>query len=165
MGKVRTKDIAIVGMAARFPGAGNYHEYWSNLAEGKCSVTEVPKSRWNWHDYAGDTTPDTNTSHSRWGGFLDKVNTFDAAFFGISSLEASEMDPQQRIMLELTWACLEDAGIPPSELSGQKIGAFMAAFNYDYKELLERDTLRVIKAHQATGVAQGHYCQPHFLFL
>ncbi|MGG1156925.1 type I polyketide synthase [Brevibacillus formosus] len=145
-------DIAIIGMSCRLPGARNYHEYWSNLIEGRSSIREIPKERWDWRDYWGDPKVEYAKTNSKWGGFIDDVDAFDAAFFGISAREAEVMDPQQRMMLELSWSCLEDAGIVPSALSGSKTGVYIGVFNLDYKELQERPS-SLIEAHYSTGTA------------
>ncbi|WP_187432747.1 SDR family NAD(P)-dependent oxidoreductase [Pseudomonas synxantha] len=145
-------DIAIIGMACRVPGAGDYQQFWENLANARDSVTEIPASRWDWRAFWGDPTSEDDRSHARHAGCIDAVDAFDARFFGIAPASARIMDPQQRIMLELSWACLEDAGVVPSALAGSRTGVFVAAFNYDYKQLLESAGLP-IDAHHSTGNA------------
>ena len=143
-------DIAVIGMACRFPGARNYDEYWTNLVNGVNSITEIPAERWTVEDYYSTDPEHPNTSVSKWGGFIDDVDKFDAAFFNISPREAKRMDPQQRLMLELTWTCLEDAGYAPSNLMGKNVGVFVGACNYDYEEqLLQID--KEIGGHALTG--------------
>ena len=145
----RIKDIAIVGMACRFPGASDKKQFWNNLLEKRSSIVEIPEDRWNWRTYYGD--PKTGyKSNSKWGGFLENVDQFDASFFKISAREADLMDPQQRLLLELAWHCLEDAGYAPSLLRGSSTGVFIGACNLDYKELLERSQARM-EGHAATG--------------
>jgi polyketide synthase PksN len=145
--------IAVIGMSCRFPGAADYKAFWENLKKGKSSITEVPSSRWDWEAFWGDPKTETNKSNSKWGGFLEGVDHFDPAFFGLSPREVERMDPQQRIMLELTWSCFEDAAVRPSGLSGKKVGVFLGVFNFDYKELQERNNLLSIEAHHSTGTA------------
>ncbi len=125
-------DIAVIGMACRFPGAGDYTEFWENLEKGTNSIAEVPSDRWDWREYFGITT------NSKWGGFIEDIDKFDALFFSISPKEAESMDPQQRIMLELTWSCIEDAGYAPESFSGKNVGVFLGACNFDYKEIQDR---------------------------
>ncbi len=149
---MKNTDIAVIGMACRFPGANNYQEFWENLAQGRTNIQEIPQNRWDWKTYWGNPHTETNKTDSKWGGFLDHVNTFDAGFFGLSAREAELMDPQQRIILELSWTCFEDAGICPSHLSGEKIGVFIGVANLDYKELQEKE-FSPIEAHYATGIA------------
>jgi acyl transferase domain-containing protein/NAD(P)-dependent dehydrogenase (short-subunit alcohol dehydrogenase family)/acyl carrier protein len=120
-----TEPIAIIGVACRFPGARNHREYWHLLREGIDAVTEVPKERWNvdlWYD--ADTSKPGKTN-SRWGGFLDRVDHFDAQFFNISPREAMWMDPQHRIMLEVAIEALEDAGLPADRIGGTQTGVYI----------------------------------------
>ncbi|MCP4400780.1 MAG: SDR family NAD(P)-dependent oxidoreductase, partial [bacterium] len=135
---VRETDIAIIGMACRFPEAKNYTEFWENLTQGRSSIQEVPRDRWDTALYYSPDPGTPNTSVSKWGGFIEGVDQFDAAFFGISPREAECMDPQQRIMLELSWSCFEDASMCPSTLSGEHIGVFIGVAILDYKELQEQ---------------------------
>ncbi|MDK8181876.1 type I polyketide synthase [Paenibacillus sp. UMB4589-SE434] len=151
---VEGKEIAIVGMACRFPGAAHYDAFWELLAEDRSSVNEIPHDRWDWTSYWGDTHGEGNTSYSKWGGFIDDVDAFDPQFFGLSAREAETMDPQQRIMLELAWNSFEDAGITPSRLSGSNVGVYIGVFNYDYKELQEHPSL-VIQTYHSTGTASA----------
>src|SRR5207247_776984 len=89
--------------------------FWRLLEAGVDAVREVPDDRWDRREH---TTP-------RWGGFLDDVASFDARFFRISSEEARQMDPQQRILLETCWEALEDAGEIPAYLRGSRTGVFV----------------------------------------
>src|SRR5581483_12516683 len=93
-------DLAIIGMACRFPGAANYDAFWQNLCNGLSSISEIPENRWNKDAFYSADVQEKNRSVSKWGGFIDGVEHFDADFFGISAREARVMDPQQRIMLE-----------------------------------------------------------------
>lgn len=159
-------DIAVTGLACRFPGADDQRAYWNNLAGCKASISEVPRERWDWRAYWGDPATQPNKSLSKWGGFIDRVDAFDHLFFGLLPKVVQTMDPQQRIMLELAWACLEDAGIAPSQLRGRKVGVVVGVFNHDYKELQERADA-TIEAHHATGTAAAVIANrvSHFLDL
>lgn len=143
-------DIAVIGMACRFPGANNYDEYWANLAGGIDCITEVPPDRWRWQDFEGDPRTQENKSISKWGGFVADADKFDAPFFGVSPREAECMDPQQRVALELAWQCLEDAGYAPDALSGGSVGVYLGACNFDYKTLQERFS-PAVQGHMSTG--------------
>lgn len=147
---INFKDIAIIGLACRFPGANSAEAFWNNLEQKVCSIKEVPAQRWDWRSHYGDTDRQEHKSNSKWGGFIDEVDLFDAAFFRISPREAELMDPQQRIILELSWACLEDGCYAPSQLRGSSTGVFMGACNYDYKELQEQWNVRT-QGYAATG--------------
>ncbi len=105
------EPIAIVGAAIRFPGASTLDEFWDNLSKGRSSVREVPRDRW---------ADDPGAANLRgWGGFIDDADKFDPAFFGISPREAEQMDPQERIFLEIAWQTLEDAGYTRQRLVDQ----------------------------------------------
>src|SRR5690606_15050108 len=129
----RAEPIAIVGMGCRFPGSADTPEkLWDLLIAGTDAVTEVPADRWDadaWYD-ADPATP--GRMSSRWGGFLDDVRGFDAAFFDISPREAERMDPQQRMALEVSCEAIERAGIPFDQLRGSATGVFFASYHNDY---------------------------------
>lgn len=147
-------DIAVIGMSARFPDAADYNQFWHNLEETKACIREIPKERWEWKKYYKIQGKIRDRTVSRWGGFIDHADTFDFRFFGISKREADAMDPQQRILLEEAWSCLEDANIPPSNVAGRKVGVFVAGCNVDFRDLIERNHEPVIP-HYATGAASS----------
>ena len=110
-------DIAIVGTAGRFPGANNVDEYWELLAAGEVTTGPLPEGRWS--EYNSDPFLRTKMREEATdGGYLDDIAAFDNEFFGLSPLEAKNIDPQQRIMLEVAWEALEDAHIPADSLRG-----------------------------------------------
>ena len=143
------KDIAVIGISCRFPGAKNHTQYWENLINGVNSVREIPEDRWDWKKFYGDSNH-TNKTNSKWGGFIEDIDKFDADFFQISPAEAELMDPQQRIMLELCWSCIEDSGYSAASFSGTNTGVFIASAGYDYKELLDIH-LPSVEGYRATG--------------
>jgi myxalamid-type polyketide synthase MxaE and MxaD len=146
----REESIAIIGLACRFPGAPDPRAFWRLLREGIDAVGEVPEERFDVRAcYAADPSVPGKMS-TRWGGFLEQVDRFDAAFFGISPREAEQMDPQQRLALELAWEALEDAGLPPSALRGSSTGVYMGAMWSDYAGLVGR-RLEAIDSHTTTG--------------
>ncbi|MEV0515994.1 acyltransferase domain-containing protein, partial [Nonomuraea sp. NPDC050405] len=117
--------IAVVGMACRLPRAAGPAEFWRLLSEGVDAVTAAPEERW------------PGAGHRR-GGFLESVDGFDAAFFGISPNEAAAMDPHQRLVLELAWEALENARAVPTGLRGSAAGVFLGAISNDYAALQAR---------------------------
>ncbi|WP_088634398.1 type I polyketide synthase [Phaeobacter sp. 22II1-1F12B] len=129
----KSEPIAIVGIGCRFPGSANTPEaLWELLSEGRDVVTEVPPHRWEIESIY-DPDPDTaGKTYARWGAFLDDVEGFDPAFFGITPREAVSLDPQQRLLLEVTWEALENAGIAPASLSGSQTAIYVGMTAHDY---------------------------------
>ncbi|MGP3972313.1 type I polyketide synthase, partial [Streptomyces sp. 6N223] len=139
-----TKDaVAVVGLSCRLPQAPDPRAFWDLLRRGGSGITASPEDRWG----TGVELPP--------GGFLDRIDTFDAAFFGISPREAALMDPQQRLMLELAWESLEDAGLPPGSLHGSQTGVFVGAIASDYATLLYQRGAGAITPHTVTGLNRG----------
>ena len=110
-----TDQIAIVGMACRFPGAPDLSSYWQQLKEGANLVTDGRRDGGPWNGVIGD--PLSEEPAYRLGGFVDGLDKFDASFFGIRPIEAQMMDPRQRMLLETSWHALEDAGIDPASIA------------------------------------------------
>ncbi|HYO54311.1 type I polyketide synthase [Archangium sp.] len=145
------EPIAIVGLACRYPKAPDPEAYWRLLADGIDAITEVPPERWDAERFYERDLAAAGKANTRWGGFLDRVDGFDPLFFGISPKEALHMDPQQRLMLELTWEALEDAGIAAERLQGTPTAVCFGVIWTDYETLLQRLGLRRISQHTATG--------------
>lgn len=116
--------LAIVGMAATLPGGDDAESFWQALLDRKDCISEAPADR---------SLPGYRA------GFISSVRGFDARFFSISPLEATKMDPRQRLLLQAAWRTLEDAGYAPSQLAGGRIGCYMAATGSDYALLQARD--------------------------
>nr|WP_228038135.1 type I polyketide synthase [Nodosilinea sp. LEGE 06152] len=146
------EPIAIVGMACRLPGAPNLQAYWQLLTEGQDAIREVPADRWDVDAFYDADPQATGKTYCRWGGFLNGVDQFDPAFFGIAPREAPYIDPQQRLFLESVWEALEDAGIVPHDLGGQPVGVFAAASTLDYGQMLLQGP-EVVGTYTATGLA------------
>ena len=148
------EPIAIIGLGCRFPGAANPEAFWSMLQRGEDAIQEIPKDRWN-IDTFYDSEPGTSGKmYTRCGGFIQQVDQFDPNFFGISPREAERMDPHQRLILELCWEALENAGIAPTSLSGSQTGVFIGIGNYDFGVLVSKD-VNQIGAYDGTGVTLG----------
>ncbi|MEV4127744.1 SDR family NAD(P)-dependent oxidoreductase [Nocardia sp. NPDC049707] len=141
------EPIAIVGMAARFPGADDVDALWELLSSGGTAIRTVPAERWN-----SDTPLDGGKRVPAVGGFLDGVDEFDAALFGISPREAADIDPQQRLMLEIAWRALEDAGIPGHTLRGTRTGVYVGASWHDYETLRKQRGIGATQ-HSLVGTA------------
>ena len=131
------EPIAIVGIGCRFPGANGPEAFWNLLANGVDAIMEVPPSRFN-IDALYDPTPGTpGKISSRFGGFIDDIERFDSTFFGIAPREAEVMDPQQRILLEVAYMALEDAGLPPDR-NGMSAAVFVGMMSNDYLHQMYR---------------------------
>ncbi len=147
----RNEPIAIIGMGCRFPGEANDPEsYWQLLREGRFVVSEVPPERWSLERYY-DPNPDApGKMYSRHGGFLGAIDQFDPRFFGISPREAVSMDPQQRMLLEVSWEALEHAGLTEEKIVGSPTGVFIGVGGTDYSQLMLK-----IRAHDRIDAYMG----------
>ena len=137
------EPVAIVGLGCRFPGGADSPDaYLARLLSGRDAIGPVPPSRPSADLWSAAPGP------VRLAGFLDDVEKFDAAFFGISPREAAQLDPQQRILLEVAWRALEHAGIAPDRLNGSRTGVFIGATGSDYAALARGGRL---DAHSLVG--------------
>lgn len=129
------EPIAIVGMGCRFPGGSSDPEkFWNNLLEGKDCIVDVPAERWDSKRFYDSNRDMPGKVYVKSGGFLEeRIDEFDALFFGISPREAASLDPQQRMLLEVSWEALEDAGIDPDRLAGSDTGVYVGGFMLDNK--------------------------------
>ncbi len=147
----QAESIAIVGIGCRFPGAENLQAFWQLLCNGGNGITEIPSARWDANAFYDPDISKPAKMVSRWGGFIPALDQFDASFFGISPREAAQLDPRQRLMLEVAWHALEDAGIPPLSLAGSRTGVFTATLSANYGSLLFDRNLNVVDAYAGTG--------------
>lgn len=136
------KPVAIIGASCRLPGARGVEEFWRLLRDGVDAVTEAPTSRSGICDSA-DPLRACDERATRWGGFLEGIDEFDAAFFGIEPDEARALDPQQRLLLEAAWEALEDAGQATKRLASSRTGVFVGIGPGDYGRLALRDPSRI----------------------
>ncbi|SFM31993.1 thioester reductase domain-containing protein, partial [Pelosinus propionicus] len=127
-------SIAIVGMSGKFPMAEDVHELWKNIVEGRECIAEIPKERWDWQEFYGDSAKEVNKTKIKWGGFITGIGEFDSLFFKISPKEAESMDPKQRMLMTFVWRAMEDAGITPKEMSKKSTGVFIAACPSEYTD-------------------------------
>ncbi|MEM8779514.1 MAG: type I polyketide synthase, partial [Cyanobacteria bacterium P01_G01_bin.49] len=149
--QAKSEPLAIIGMGCRFPGADNPTEFWELLQQGKDAITPVPSDRWNIDEYYDPDPKTPGKICTRYGGFIGQLQEFDPQFFGISPREAISIDPQQRLLLEVSWEALENAGIIPQKLAGNKIGVFIGISSNDYSQQLLRRDVADIDAYLATG--------------
>ncbi|HZA25772.1 MAG TPA: type I polyketide synthase, partial [Dehalococcoidia bacterium] len=150
--RLHSEPIAIIGLGCRFPGAGDPEAFWRLLRDGVEAITEVPRDRWDVNAFydLNPTTP--GKMNTRWGGFLEQVDLFDPHFFGISPREAASMDPQQRLVLEVSWEALENAGQTAEELADSQTGVFIGISTNDYSRRQLGDPV-VNDAYAGTGNA------------
>lgn len=133
MPESKQEPLAIVGIGCRFPGRANSPDsFWDLLIEGKSGIREVPDDRWNVDRYYHPDSSIPIKMITKWGGFVEDVDKFDASFFGISPREAQRMDPQQRWLLELTWEAFEDAGEKPINWRGSATGVYVGISSNEY---------------------------------
>ncbi|EJZ06198.1 polyketide synthase Pks13, partial [Mycolicibacterium vaccae] len=125
-------NIAIVGVGTRFPGDMNTPgEMWEALMEGRDAITDLPEGRWS--EFLSEPRVAERVAKARTrGGYLRDIKGFDSEFFALSKMEADNIDPQQRMALELTWEALEHARIPASSLRGENVGVFVGSSTNDY---------------------------------
>ncbi|MFZ4850519.1 MAG: SDR family NAD(P)-dependent oxidoreductase, partial [Caldilinea sp.] len=143
------EPIAVIGMACRFPGAETPEEFWTLLAKGEDQIRPVPPARWR-VEQSYDPVPGTpGKSYQRDAALLTQVDSFDPAFFGISPREAQRMDPQHRLLLEVSWEALERAGQVPAALQGSRTGVFTGISASDYLGLMGE--LERSEAHASFG--------------
>ncbi|MDH2134234.1 SDR family NAD(P)-dependent oxidoreductase [Sphingobium yanoikuyae] len=142
-------SVAIIGMSGSFPMAPDIHAFWENLESGRDCISEIPADRWDWRDYWGDPS-EPNRTNVRWGGFMDGVDRFDPAFFGISRREAELMDPQQRLLMMHVWNAIEDAGYAAGSLAGSQTAIFVGTAPSGYGAIAQR-AHPVLEGHHSTG--------------
>ncbi len=149
----RHEPIAIVGMGLRLPGGANNAESFKRLLwSGTDAVTAIPGDRWRLDDFYAEDPDAPGKMTTRYGAFLEGIDQFDAEFFGISPREASSLDPQQRLLMEVSWEALEDAGHSPAELNGSSTGVYLGIANSDYGRAIFSQT-DLVDAYFSTGNA------------
>ncbi|BBC17699.1 polyketide synthase [Mycobacterium leprae Kyoto-2] len=149
------EPIAVVGIGCRFPGdVTGPDSFWDLLIDGRNAISRVPADRWD-ADAFYDPDPLTpGRMTTKWGGFVSDIAGFDAAFFGITPREAAAMDPQQRILLEVAWEALENAGIPPDSLGNSRTGVMIGVYFNEYQSMLA-SSLENVDAYSGTGNAHS----------
>ena len=153
--KATAEPIAVVGMSCRFAGARNLAEFWNVISQGIEATGEVPPDRWDVDALYDPTGTESGKMSTRWGGFVDDIDQFDPAFFGIAPREAARMDPQQRLLLEVAWETMENAGLPADRMAGTKTAVFVGIGGTDYSKVPAQfvDYFHHIDAHVGTGNA------------
>ncbi|MFJ5997440.1 SDR family NAD(P)-dependent oxidoreductase [Streptomyces sp. NPDC092370] len=147
------EPVAIVGIGLRFPGgSGSPDEFDTFLREGRSGIGPIPRDRWDVEAFTPEGPDDKGKIRASAGGFLDRIDLFDAAFFNISPKEARYMDPQQRLLLETAWQALEHAGIDPAPLRRGNGGVYIGASSIDYALELDSLPYEELDGHLASGI-------------
>jgi len=135
-------DIAIIGLAGRYPQAEDLDQLWDNLKQGRDCVTEVPGGRWDHGAIYDPAKGVSGKTYSKWGGFLQGVDEFDPRFFNISPREAEIMDPQERLFLQCAYHLIEDAGYTRQSLSAKgRVGVYVGVQYTEYTAFSTPQTL------------------------
>jgi acyl transferase domain-containing protein/acyl carrier protein len=151
------EPIAIIGMSCRFPGGANSpDEFWRLLESGTDAISQVPSDRWNIDELYDSDPAAPGRMNSRWAGFIDQIDQFDANFFGIAPREAAQMDPQQRLVLEVAWEALEDAGLTKTDLAGSQTGVYVGVHSHSTDYVLHQYAdPEAIDIYTGTGTAHN----------
>jgi acyl transferase domain-containing protein len=140
---VDARSIAVIGLGCRFPGASDPDQLWGLVRDGVDATRQTPAERYDIDAlYSPRAAP--GKIRSRRAGYVDGVADFDAAFFEMSSTEATELDPQQRLLLMTVWEALEDAGQRPDELTGTRTGVFVGNSSEHYTDLQSQQGLDAV---------------------
>ncbi|EQL00309.1 Beta-ketoacyl synthase [Ophiocordyceps sinensis CO18] len=149
-------DVAIVGIACRFPGDAKCPSALGDmLMQGRDAWTKVPSSRFNVDAFYHPSQKRKASMVCKGGYFLqDDITKWDAPFFALSSTEAQAVDPQQRLLLEIAYESLENAGIPIEAVAGTDTACYVGGFNSNYKSIISRDLLDTPQ-YSMTGCASS----------
>ena len=149
------EPVAVVGIGCRFPGDVTGPEsFWDLLVEGRNAISRIPADRWDADAFYHPDPLTPGRMTTKWGGFVPDIAGFDAEFFGITPREAAAMDPQQRMLLEVSWEALENAGIAPDSLGGTRTGVMMGVYFNEYQSMLATSPENV-DAYSGTGNAHS----------
>ncbi|MEB4209609.1 type I polyketide synthase [Mycobacterium sp. 94-17] len=152
----RAPGFAIVGYAARFPGAADADEFWEVLRHGRDAISEVPRDRWDVDEFFDPEPGAPGKVVTRRAGFIDDVTGFDAPFFGMSAREVRLMDPQHRLLLETAWRAVEHSGTAPTALADSNTGVFVGLATHDYLGMASDElTYPEIEAYMAIGTSNA----------
>lgn len=148
--KTILEPIAIVGMSCRFPQANTLQAFWKLLSEGKDTITEIPLERWNSSDYYDPDLTANRKTNQRHASLLKNIHDFDPLFFAISPAEATDMNPSQKLMLELVWEAIENSTIPFKNVQGRKVGMYIGNIWNDFEHHRKHKNAQVT-SHSAMG--------------
>ncbi|MGE2833199.1 SDR family NAD(P)-dependent oxidoreductase [Mycobacterium sp. SMC-4] len=148
--------FAVIGYAARFPGAPDADAFWELLREGRDAISEVPRDRWDADEFFDPEPGTPGKVVTRRAGFVDDPTGFDAPFFGMSTREVRLMDPQHRLLLETAWRAVEHSGTAPTALANSNTGVFVGLATHDYLGMASDElTYPEIEAYMAIGTSNA----------
>ena len=147
---VDSSKVAVIGVATRLPGGVTSHDqFWRALIENRSLITEMPSDRWNRAKFV-----DSGRIPTAQAGWLEETPyNFDPGFFGISTSEASQMDPQFRLLLQATYECIEDSLLRPEALRGTQTGVFVGGNGTEFFNHQTRDPELVTPYTSIGGMA------------
>ena len=163
-GMAAREPIAIVGMGCRYPGGVRTpDEFWELLSSGRDILRDIPGERWDVNAHYDPEMTVPGKMYVRQGYYIDDIDQFDPQFFGLSPREAESLDPQQRLVMEVSWETLENAGIAPSILQGGKTGVFVGQYWDDYssQRIFSTDNRQIDRYAQLSslrGLTAGRIC-------
>lgn len=148
--------FAVIGYAARFPGAPDADAFWDLLRDGREAISDVPADRWDADEFFDPEPGAPGKVVTRRAGFVDDATGFDAPFFGMSTREVRLMDPQHRLLLETAWHAVEHAGVAPTSLAESNTGVFVGLATHDYLGMASDElTYPEIEAYMAIGTSNA----------
>ena len=146
------ESIAVIGMACRMPAAADPEAFWHLLECGACTVQEITEERLT---HTGNSVDRALEAPARWGAFLENIADFDPSFFNLSPAEATAMDPQHRLLLEVTWEALERSCVPSDSLLDTKTGVFIGMSSNDYALLAQSSGVQDGNRYIVTGASNS----------
>jgi acyl transferase domain-containing protein/acyl carrier protein len=161
---VAREQLAIVGMSCRFPNAPDTATFWDNLIGERCSIAEIPPSRWHWQS-CYSPVPSRNQTVSKWAALLEDVDCFDAEFFGVSPEDARLIDPQERLLVQEVYHALQDAGLDPAKVAGTSTGIFVGYEYTEYEQLLRERSGTIAGAPAMTSSSPAFYLANRLSYL
>ncbi len=147
-------SIAIIGMSCRFPNSNSLDEFWELLKNGKDTIAEIPKERWDADRYYDPDPQATRKTHQRHASLLSNIHDFDPLFFNISPAEASEMSPSQKLMMELAWEAIENSSLPYNDVKGKNVGVFVGNIWTDFEHYRKAKNAKAT-LHSAVGMSSN----------
>ncbi len=150
----QTPRFAIIGYAARLPGASDADQYWDVLSSGRDAVSEIPADRWDVDEFFDPDPSAPGKVVTRRAATVEDATGFDAPFFGVSAREANLIDPQHRLLMETAWRAVEHSGTSPASLANTRTGVFVGLSTHDYLGMASDElSYSEVDAYLAIGTA------------